>query len=338
VVLGSLGGREGDPRPGASIGRPVVEERIKVHGGAVAVAVGEGAVWVTGFDEVSRLDPATNEVAGTIRTPGTGDYSSVAVGEGAVWVTTSRGSLYRIDPATNEVVATLELGESPTAVTVGGGSVWISRAAAGPGDIVRIDPRTNQVVGSPITVGEGPGPAIFLDGELWVTSTGLVVGEVKEGADPSGPSLVRVDPATGTVTPIQGPTASVAAFGAGALWGVSFERLLDPTAVEGEAVVRIDPVEGRVTQVIPVERAQEVAFGEGAVWVVTTPPSTDPKLYIPDPDRPGTLVLIDPATNEPVGEPLPVRGIQPIAVTVGAGSGWIADYDGGTVTRIGLEP
>jgi YVTN family beta-propeller protein len=319
--------------PGA---RPIIEEQIRVPAGAVGVAVGEGAVWVTGFNEVSRLDAATNEVVATVPTPGTGDYGSAAVGEGAVWVTTSLGSLYRIDPSTNEVVATIEVGESPTSVTVGGGSVWVSRAAAGPGDIVRVDPRTNEVAGAPIRVGEGPGPALFLDGTLWVTTTGLIVGEASVELEPGGPSLVRVDPATGTVTPVDGPAVWVSAYGAGDLWGVSFEQLSDPTSADGQAVVRIDPQQARVTETLVIDRAQEVAFGQGYAWVLTTAPSTDPKLYVPDPDRPGTVVLIDPATNEPVGEPLPVPGLQPLGIAFGEGSAWIPDYNGGTVTRVGL--
>jgi streptogramin lyase len=74
------------------------------------------------------------------------------------------------------------------------------------------------------------------------------------------------------------------------------------------------------------------------VWVLTTPPSTDPTLFIPDPDHPGTVVLIDPATGQPSAEPLPVPGLQPTSIVLGEGSAWVADYDSGTVTRIGLVP
>src|SRR5919109_349064 len=340
LPLGLLGGLrpvdEGEravPR-----GRPVILDRIPVEAGAVDLTVGEGSVWVTGFNDVSRVDPASDEVVATIRTPETGDYSSVAVGEGAVWVTTSNGSLYRIDPTTNRVEETIQVGYSPTNVTVGGGSVWVSVASAGSGSIVRVDPRTNEVVGSPIAVGEGPGPAVFVDGSLWVTNTSLIVGEGDKGTELSGPSLVRVDPATGMVTPVGGPVASVTAYGAGALWGVAFVRPSSPSTVEGDAVVRLAPDANRVTDVIPLDLAQEVAFGEGFVWVLTTPPSTDPTLFIPDPDNPGTVVLIDPATGKPTAEPLPVPGLQPLSIAVGKGSGWVADYDGSTVTRIGIVP
>jgi YVTN family beta-propeller protein len=55
------------------------------------LAVGEGAVWVanSGDDAVSRIDPATNRVAG--RPIPVGDSpEGVAVGEGALWVASSR--------------------------------------------------------------------------------------------------------------------------------------------------------------------------------------------------------------------------------------------------------
>ena len=335
-LLGALRRSEDEGEGVAPAGRPVILDRIPVPSGADDVAIGEGAVWVSGFNEVSRLDPATNEVVATVHTTGTGDYSSVAVGEGAVWVTTSRGRLYRIDPSTNEVEETIDLPDSPTNVVVGGGSVWVSTAAAGPGHIVRVDPGTNEVVGSPIAVGEGPGPMVFLDGSLWITNTSLIVGEVPEGTDLSGPSVVRVDPATGTVTAVEGPVASVTAYGAGALWGVAFERLGDPSTVEGDAVVRIDPGANRVTEVTPLDLAQEAAFGGGYVWILTTPPSTDPELFVPDPGKPGTVVVIDPATGRPIADPLPVPGLQPTSIAAGEGAVWVADYDSGTVTRIGL--
>ena len=336
ALLGRLGGAA-DRGPAGSIGVPVLLERIRVESGAVALAVGEDGVWVAGFNRVARIDPGTNEVLAMIRTPGTGDYSAVAVGEGGVWVTASRGLVYRIDPARNSVAATIEIGEYPQDIAVGGGWVWVTRAAAGPGDLVRIDPRTDRVAGAPINLGYGPGPLVFFDGSLWVATTGLTVGELTEPNDFEGPTMVQVDTVSGEVFPVGGPPGAPDASGAGAVWGVAFGELLAPGTVGGDAVIRVDPDAARVTAVIAVERAQEVAVGEGVVWVMTTPPSTDPKLFIPERGHPGTVVVIDPATNSPVGDPLPVRGLQPIDLATGEGSAWVADYTDGTVTRVGLE-
>jgi DNA-binding SARP family transcriptional activator/streptogramin lyase len=50
---------------------------------------------------------------------------AVAVGEGAVWVVTSRGSLMRIDPGEPQIVRRISMSaEQPTLLAVGAGSVW----------------------------------------------------------------------------------------------------------------------------------------------------------------------------------------------------------------------
>jgi hypothetical protein len=50
---------------------------------------------------------------------------AVAVGEGSVWVATSRGSLLRIDPRTLQIVHRIPMSaELPTLLAVGAGSVW----------------------------------------------------------------------------------------------------------------------------------------------------------------------------------------------------------------------
>jgi streptogramin lyase/tRNA A-37 threonylcarbamoyl transferase component Bud32 len=90
-----------------------------------AVAVGEGAVWVTDQlgDRLARIDPATNRVAAVI--PVGRGARSVAVGAGSVWVANAIDhTLTRVDPATNRVVQTIKVAASPQAVAVGDGSVW----------------------------------------------------------------------------------------------------------------------------------------------------------------------------------------------------------------------
>ena len=77
-----------------------------------AVAVGEGAYWVTNAEghTVSRVDPGTNAVVQTISV-GNGP-SGIATGAGAVWVVNSLdGTVSRIDPGTNTVVDTIDVGE-----------------------------------------------------------------------------------------------------------------------------------------------------------------------------------------------------------------------------------
>jgi len=62
-----------------------------------------------------------------------------------------------------------------------------------------------------------------------------------------------------------------------------------------------------------------VATGAGTVWVA---------------DRAGMVTQIDPGSNGPVGEPIPVEG-SPLSLTVGAGAVWVANPFNSTVARIG---
>jgi streptogramin lyase len=100
------------------------------EGGAFNVAVGEGAVWVSSVDELLKVDPQTNEVAGMVSVAG---YSHVAVYGGGVWTLgqARRGfGLVRVDPTTMDVVASEEFRPyysiAPGGLAAGGGYVWFS--------------------------------------------------------------------------------------------------------------------------------------------------------------------------------------------------------------------
>jgi DNA-binding beta-propeller fold protein YncE len=315
VPLGVLSGLRGpsEPSPAGTppLVRPVLEGRIHIPAGAVDVEVGDGAVWVSGFGRLSRINPRTNEVMATIDTPGTEDYSRVALGEGGVWVTADGGKLYRIDPATNAVVATIQVGGPLIGVVATGeGYVWVTRASGGAGELVRIDPATNTVVGEPIDVGPGPVSVVSAFGALWVTNT-------------SPPSVVRVDPASGEVRSVGSVTGDLAV-AYGSLWAAS-----------GDQAVRADPETGQPIETFRIPRAAAVTTSEGQVWVLAMPESSSPTLFYP---IKGTAALwqIDPADNRIVGEPVRIDDLQPIALAAGEGAVWVADYDGGTVTRFGL--
>ncbi len=310
VLLGLRGSSEPPPVTRPSLVRPVPDVRIRVPSGAVDVAVGDGAVWISGFGAVSRLDPRTSEVVATIETPGTEDFSRVAVGEGAVWVTADGGKVYRIDPATNAVVATIPVVGPIMGVWAEDGSVWVTRPAEGIGELVRIDPATNAVVGEPIEVGPGPVSVISGFGALWVTNT-------------SPPSVVRVDPASGEVRTVGSLTGDLSVAD-GSLW-----------AALDDQVVRADPETGQPIETFSIPRAVAVAASEGLVWVLALPESSSPTLFYP---IKGTAALweIDPANNRIVGQPVRIDDLQPIALAAGDGAVWVADYDSATVTRFGL--
>jgi streptogramin lyase len=296
-------------RPAPPPLRAVLGTTIHIPSGAVDVAVVKGAIWVSGFGRMTRLDPGADRVVAIVKTPGTEDYSHVAVGLGAVWVTADGGRLYRIDPKGDRVVATIPLGGPIQGVETGGGYVWVTRPTEGDGELIRVDPATNRVSGAPIKVGPGPNSVLYASGALWVTNT-------------SPPSFTRVDPSTAEVSTF-GSTAPTAA-GFGSLWGTS-----------DDSVVRADPRSGRPIATVRVPRASAVAVGQGRVWVLASPRSSSPTLFYPV-KHTAALWEIDPMNNRIVGRPLRLDALQPIALAVGGRAVWVADYDSGTITRFDL--
>jgi YVTN family beta-propeller protein len=115
-----------------------------------SIAVAEGAVWI-GIDaagdnavpEVHRIDPSSNRVAATIRTPQLGPiWIVVAAGEAGVWGADSSGHLYRIDPQTNELEEVADVGAPAAAITLDGGSLWIATLR---GEVLRVDPQSAEI-------------------------------------------------------------------------------------------------------------------------------------------------------------------------------------------------
>jgi YVTN family beta-propeller protein len=109
---------------------------VTVQGGG-GLAVGHEAVWVgarfapgcllpeckskPGY--VAKVDLGARTVEGT--TPAA-DPISVAVSRGSVWVANRQTkNVERIDPTTNNAIATIPLRNTPSAIAVGAGAVWV---------------------------------------------------------------------------------------------------------------------------------------------------------------------------------------------------------------------
>jgi DNA-binding beta-propeller fold protein YncE len=315
TLLYPLGDHPED-RTGLEPGRLVVETQLRLDPGITDVAVGAEGVWVTGGGGVTRIDPATNQVLAQIPVSGAGDRSRIAIGEGSVWVTApelrddgSRGNLVRIDPATNEIEETFHIGGPITGVGIGGGSVWVTIPGIGPGHLLAIDPATGEVLHR-LRVGESPGSPVYGYGFMWVDSTD---------------SLTKVDPVTGSVID-ELPGPNVESSGDGSLWGV-----------DDDSVIRFDPDAGTIEATVAIPRAAAVSMEGGTVWVLVFPRSSDPALFYP---VRGTAAVerIDPATNELVGEPLPLDDLQPIGISADGDRLWVADFNSGSLTRIVIRP
>jgi YVTN family beta-propeller protein len=256
-----------------------------------AIAVGEGSVWVANLDgqTLSRVDPTTRALQGTISLGAT--PTGVAVGAGSVWTANGLlGTVSRIDPGVNSVSATIpDVAPRSNAgtIAIGEGAVWF---ASGIGTIAKIDPARNHVTGNGI-VGVSPSAIAVGEGSVWVANAGdntvsrvnprttgvvrtISVGRRPRGvavgdgavwvADESDDLVTRIDAASSSVTTISvgdGPTGI--AFGLGAVW----------VANGGDGTVsRIDPATGHVKSIRVGGRPSGVAVGSGAVWVTVQAP------------------------------------------------------------------
>src|SRR5213596_1019165 len=111
------------------------------------VAFGAGFVWTGNDDErnksssVSKIDPATNQVVGTVT--GLGSPQSIAFGNGAVWVADHTGWLVKIDPRTLRVLARQRLDFGPHGVIATRHAVYVADAHGG--RLLAADPQTARI-------------------------------------------------------------------------------------------------------------------------------------------------------------------------------------------------
>jgi YVTN family beta-propeller protein len=270
-------------------------------------------------------------------------------GDGTSAPPPSGGSLVRIDPHRNKAAATIPVGKDPSAVAVGGGSVWV--ANFGDGTVSRVDPATNSirqtiaahgsptglaVAGSAVFAANGAdGSVVVIDAGSGTISRTVALGgfptypatvDVGDGAvwiaNSNDASVLRLDAVSGERVariPLvnlpdevhSGAVFTSIAAGEGAVW-VAAGQLR-------RTVSRLDPATNRLIATIKLHDApQGVAVGAGAVWVTN---------QLGD-----SVSRIDPRTNRVV-ETIPV-GRGPVGIAVGLGAVWVANSLDGTVSRI----
>lgn len=217
--------------------------------------------------------------------PGQSDDSRRDAASGSTPVGTVAGSPVRV-------------GDSPTAVAVSAGSVWV--ANTGDGTVSRIDPRSGQPVGAPIGVGEDPGAVAVGAGSVWVANFGD--GTVTRINARSG-RLVGAPIAVG-----RGPTDVVV--GRGRVW----------VATELDRVVTINARTGRVADgPIIVKSGGALALGGDVLWVAD--------------QLDGTLRAIDTRTGAILGDPIPI-GDSPMDLAADPNTLWATVADEGAVKQV----
>ena len=227
---------------------------------------------------LKRLDPRTGEEVAEIPLKGfSANVTEVTFGAGSVWVSSGDiysgpvsdlepgGVVFRIDPQTNRVVDEIGVKDTPTGLTFGHGSVWVTSAPYG--IVSRIDPDTDEVVAR-IEVGRGA-VDIATDessGAVWVA--GLYLPKDYSGRDnpeySEDRNLTRVDPTTNRVVaeiPIEANSpdggAQSVAVGEGSVWVQSADGKL----------FKVDPATNKVTATVPLgDSSSHLAVYGGAVW------------------------------------------------------------------------
>jgi streptogramin lyase/predicted Ser/Thr protein kinase len=214
-----------------------VRASVTVGGVYSFPAVGFRAIWVANEHALAQVNPATDEILGTVAlTSQEAVFSApdVDAAEGAVWVL-QENLLFRIDPISGRIDRQVDLGGT-TGMGVGEGGVWVIDGLAG--TLTVVDPQTmrvrsqTQLPGSLDDVVAGGGAVWVLDAEAGIVSevdptTLEIRGTVRVGdavrqiafgaeavwlADGVAGSVSRIDLLTERVSsfPMPGPVANVA--------------------------------------------------------------------------------------------------------------------------------
>lgn len=232
----------------------------------IAVAVGEGAVWVTSMagGVLTAVDPVTNEKLGKPVKTESAPYG-VEVAFGKVWVATfEKDFIVRVDPKTRKVIDRIKVDNRPFGMAAGYGYMWVTSIRNQ--SISRLDPETGERVGRRIKLSGIPYQVAPGGGYMWVTN-------IRDG------SIDRIDPQTGELLDTVKTGSFPAAITAGGryMWVVNVRGDAPPTGATGSleppegTVWRLDMKSGeRVGDPIPVPiRPQAIAADDENVWVVS---------------------------------------------------------------------
>jgi streptogramin lyase len=233
---------------------PTTGKAEKVIGGLVTLTdknwistldIGEGGVWYLD-SQLHHLDPTDGREIGVHPLPES-RISAMAIGVREVWVA-SRRELLKIDPADDEELDRTPLdtatGSGPTALAVGGDSVWM---AWDDGSVSRFS-RGGELRQS-IDTAELASDILFAAEMVWV-------------ADPFAGELIVLDPKTGTVVnriDVGGSPTALASPDDEIIWVMDQAgsvKAVDAATLDQGDEIRVGP------------RPVDIAASEDAIWVV----------------------------------------------------------------------
>ena len=198
---------------------------------------------------------------------------AVAVGAAAYQATrddraVEEAGVRALDPESGDVIESIPLGTAPSAVSVGEGGVWV--LDADDRTVSEIDPETRAVVRT-FSTSSTPTDIAAGAGGVWIGTTTSA-----SGVFPS--SVSRVDPESGLlVDTVQLPPARIGG-AANVFPGSSRQHIaVAPDAVwvinPDLTVSRIDPRSNRIVARVGKVRAENIATGDGDVWITEGTPS-----------------------------------------------------------------
>jgi YVTN family beta-propeller protein len=280
---------------------------------AVVELSGSGTQLGSVGSEVVAIDPASGGIVAHSRLGTT--PSNIVVGNGSVWVLDADDrTITQLDEKTTRPLRTFNTGKAPTDLASGAGALWVGNGATTPtatvgtaymASVSRMDARSTLVTRTLELSKRSDIHRIAGISQLAVGAGGVWA------IDP-GPSVSRIDPATGQLVKrihVSAPFA-IAASREG-VWVVVHN---------GTAVVGIDPRSNKVTQKIPVNSSglAGIAVGAGSIW------ATDP--------IDGVVWRIEPGPR-PLTRTIPA-GFGVTNITFGDGVVWTANFIDGTVSLI----
>jgi len=236
-----------------------IQQTIPIGGAPTALAATPGAVWVSdSTGQISQIDPEYDRLVPTLPLAAVPLFRArtawpMLAASGSIWVVDPDGYVAQIDPGSGRQTGSIDVGNEPSAVAAGAGSLWVANSADG--TVTRIDPAT--LVATTIPVGHGPDAVAVNAAGVWVANAG-------------DDALVRIDPDTGAVAATarvgDGPAAVLAT--ASALWVAN--------ARDG-TVMRLDPRSGAVIKTIHLGGSPTaLVSAAGRVWVTVAPAAAPP--------------------------------------------------------------
>lgn len=166
----------------------------------------------------------------------------------SIWIVDPDGYVAQFDPGSGRQTGSVDVGDEPSAVAAGAGSLWVTNSSDG--TVTRIDPAT--LVATTIPVGHGPEAVAVNAAGVWVANAG-------------DDALVRINPDTGAV-------AATASVGDGPAAVLSTASALWVANARDGTVMRLDPRSGAVTKTIHLGGSPTALVSAGGrVWVTVAP-------------------------------------------------------------------